>query len=217
HTYSLRSKPKSLSEVYPTGRTAIKQAVDKKKLTRGGKHSTSTRKSSHSVQQVQDLTHFLHNKSKAEIELYEAVQDIKRELKKRKEADEEEDDGNPRAPSTLGAPSKPSEEQQYIIDCVKDGYSVMIDAVAGSGKTTTIINLAHQIPGKKILQVTYNAALKFEVREKVIKYGLKNLEIHSYHSLAVNYFDPTAYNDIHMKKALNKQDKHVVFPSLIFL
>ena len=29
----------------------------------------------------------------------------------------------------------PSGEQQNIIDCVKEGFNVLVDAVAGSGKT----------------------------------------------------------------------------------
>jgi HrpA-like RNA helicase len=34
---------------------------------------------------------------------------------------------------------KPSAEQEEILTSVQQGYSVIVDAVAGSGKTTTIL------------------------------------------------------------------------------
>jgi superfamily II DNA or RNA helicase len=53
----------------------------------------------------------------------------------------------------------PSSEQQLIIDAIKRGENVSVNAVAGSGKTTTILGIAKQIPEKKILQITYNLSL----------------------------------------------------------
>ena len=48
---------------------------------------------------------------------------------------------------------KPSSEQQIIIDTIKRGKNVAVNAVAGSGKTTTILGIAEQIRNKKILQI----------------------------------------------------------------
>ena len=50
-----------------------------------------------------------------------------------------------------------SEEQQCILDTVKEGHNVMVDAVAGTGKTTLILSIAREMPDTKILQLTYNA------------------------------------------------------------
>ena len=45
-----------------------------------------------------------------------------------------------------------NEEQQFIVDQIKDNKNVIVDAVAGTGKTTTILSLAEQLPKKSMLQ-----------------------------------------------------------------
>lgn len=89
----------------------------------------------------------------------------------------------------------PSEEQQLIIDAIKRGEYVAVNAVAGSGKTTTILGIASQIPDKKILQITYNRALKLEVEKKAKQHNLTNLKVLTFHGLACSYYDYTAYTD----------------------
>ena len=101
----------------------------------------------------------------------------------------------------------PSEEQQYICDCIKQGHNVVVDACAGSGKSTTILSVACEIPTKKILQITYNASLRKEFKEKVTEYGIKNIDVHTYHSLAVQYFAPDAYTDSGIRRILNNIDQ----------
>ena len=82
----------------------------------------------------------------------------------------------------------PSTEQLQIIQAISNGQNVICDSVAGSGKTTTILNIAHKNKHLNILQLTYNARLKSEVRNKVRNYDLDNVEVHSYHSLNLNYY-----------------------------
>ena len=53
--------------------------------------------------------------------------------------------------------NQPSGEQQYVIDKLKEGYNVICSAVAGSGKSSTILSAAKQFPDKKIIQLTYNS------------------------------------------------------------
>ena len=89
----------------------------------------------------------------------------------------------------------PSAEQQTIIDTVLAGHNVSVSAVAGSGKTTTVLSLAKAVFPKKILQLTYNKSLKLEVRERVTQMDITNVEIHTYHSLAVKHYDKKAYTD----------------------
>jgi hypothetical protein len=88
-----------------------------------------------------------------------------------------------------------STEQKEIVLKLKDKYNIKINAVAGSGKTTTILYIAKTLPTCNILVLTYNAKLKFETRHKVEKLGLKNTEVHSYHSFCVKYYNPKAYTD----------------------
>lgn len=98
----------------------------------------------------------------------------------------------------------PSQEQQYIINNVSQSKNVYVDAVAGAGKTTTIIQLAKQNPNKKILQLTYNKSLRKEVKHKAK--DIKNMEIHTYHSFACSYYTK-CYNDEHMKQLLDSNLK----------
>ena len=104
----------------------------------------------------------------------------------------------------------PSEEQSEIIQSVIDGKNVIVDSVAGSGKTTTILHIGKAfsgkptlaaseagkcLPEKKILVLTYNAKLKIETREKAESLELENMEIHSYHAFCVKYYDHRCYTD----------------------
>jgi len=93
-----------------------------------------------------------------------------------------------------------SDEQQNILDKVKEGYNVVVDSVAGTGKTTLNLSIARELPKKKILQMTYNKSLRHEVKQKVHDLGFSNMEVHTYHSLAVRYYSPLANDDIELKR-----------------
>lgn len=99
----------------------------------------------------------------------------------------------------------PSEEQQIIINHIKDGNNVVVDACAGSGKSTTILNVADQFNDKKILQLTYNSALRHEIRTKAKELSLENMTVHTYHSLAVGFYDSSAYTDTGMRNILSQE------------
>lgn len=87
---------------------------------------------------------------------------------------------------------KLSDEQEKIINTTSN---IKIDAVAGSGKTTTILYMSMKYPTKNVMQITYNNLLKREVRKKAAKLCVENIQIHTYHSLAVKFYDPSAYTD----------------------
>lgn len=86
-----------------------------------------------------------------------------------------------------------SDEQNNIINTIKQNKNVICDAVAGSGKTTTVLELAKVLSEKLILQITYNSMLRHEVKHKAK--DIKNIKIHSYHSLYVNYYNNNAHTD----------------------
>jgi len=96
-----------------------------------------------------------------------------------------------------------SKEQSKILDTIREGHNLQVDAVAGSGKTTTSLYIAQQFPGS-ILLLTYNARLKMETRQKVESLGMTNMEVHSYHAFCVKHFDPKAYTDTGILAFLNK-------------
>jgi hypothetical protein len=97
-------------------------------------------------------------------------------------------------------------EQKEIINSIKDGYNIIVDAVAGCGKTTTSLAIAQECKNKNILLLTYNAGLKTETRQRIIKYNISNLEVHSYHSFCVKYYNYPCYDDLRMQLLLNNSD-----------
>eukprot|EP01041_Mallomonas_annulata_P013367 gene13367-28329_t len=105
----------------------------------------------------------------------------------------------------------PSNEQQLILDAVnsKSDFNIAVNAVAGSGKTTTVLQLAEDNPDSTILLLTYNSRLKAETRLKVVQFGLKNLEVHSYHAFGVKYYDPRCHNTTKIIQITKWKKKHI--------
>lgn len=75
-----------------------------------------------------------------------------------------------------------TEEQRAIIQSEGD---IKINAVAGSGKTTTIIEYAKaRKNARRILYLAFNRSVRIEATEKFIVAGLNNVQIETAHSLA---------------------------------
>ena len=111
--------------------------------------------------------------------------------------------------------NKMSDEQRLVLDFIRAGHNVIVDACAGSGKSTTILSIAKEMPGRKILQFTYNAMLRHEIKEKIKDLGLKNILVHTYHSFAVNYYSDLAHTDTGIRQILNtKTAPRISFPKV---
>ena len=95
-----------------------------------------------------------------------------------------------------------SEEQQHILELALQGTNVIVDAVAGTGKTTLVLGIAAAMKEQKILQVTYNAALRKDVQQRVSEEELPNLQVHTYHSFAVKYYSTNAHTDTGIRHML---------------
>ena len=75
-----------------------------------------------------------------------------------------------------------TKEQYDIINSTGD---IKINAVAGSGKTTTIIEYAKARPAhSKILYLAFNKSVKLEAIKKFADKGLTNVQVETAHSLA---------------------------------
>ena len=98
-----------------------------------------------------------------------------------------------------------SEEQQTILNEIRDGSNVMVDAVAGTGKTTLILSIARELSDLRILQLTYNASLRKDVKETIEQNELTNITVHTYHSLAKRYYLSTGYTDTEIRRLLFKE------------
>jgi hypothetical protein len=104
-----------------------------------------------------------------------------------------------------------SSEQQNVINRLEE-HNVIVDSVAGSGKTTTIIYIAKENPKKNILLLTYNSKLKIETRNRVKNLNLKNIEVHSYHSYCVKYYDNYSYSDSKIRELINTESVYIRLP-----
>lgn len=75
-----------------------------------------------------------------------------------------------------------SKEQQQFVGYALLGYSVLVDACIGSGKTTAIQTLCDLFPkDKTILYLTYNKLLKLDAKDKITGY---NVDVTNYHGFA---------------------------------
>ena len=95
-----------------------------------------------------------------------------------------------------------SEEQYKIYQHIQDGKHVVVDACAGSGKSTTILSIAHKLPTKTMLQITYNSMLRKEVKARILSLKLQNINVHTFHSLCVQYYLSSAFTDTGIRYVL---------------
>jgi len=83
---------------------------------------------------------------------------------------------------------------------------VGIKSVAGSGKTTTLLELAKIHAGKKILYLAFNKALITEIEGKIKKQSINNLFPCTFHSLIHRAWPKTSEPDIVDLKPQNIQN-----------
>lgn len=77
-----------------------------------------------------------------------------------------------------------TQEQAAII---KSSGNIKIVAVAGAGKTTTLIEYAKSRTGQRILYLAFNKTVKLEAEKKFAEKGLTNIRVETAHSLAFSY------------------------------
>jgi hypothetical protein len=112
-----------------------------------------------------------------------------------------------------------SEEQQQVITHIHKGNNVIVDACAGSGKSTTVLSTALSQPHRQFLLITYNKSLRKEIQEKVRELQITNIVVHTYHSLAVAIYDPQAHVDKVMRLLVqaNKSPNRLIHSDVIVL
>ena len=77
---------------------------------------------------------------------------------------------------------------QEQLDIINSTGNIKINAVAGSGKTTTIIEYAKARPANsRILYLAFNKSVKLEAVKKFAESGLKNVQVETAHSLAYKH------------------------------
>lgn len=115
---------------------------------------------------------------------------------------------------------KLTNQQQAIIHSTGN---IKINAVAGSGKTTTVIEYAKSRPKQsRILYLAFNKSVKLEAIQKFTEKGLNNVQVETAHSLAYHHIvknsgyniNPTGYKTHEIKELLDikgYQEKHTEY------
>lgn len=100
---------------------------------------------------------------------------------------------------------KPSQYQEDIFEFIKYGYgNAVISAVAGSGKSSTIIKALDEIkPGKKVLFLAFNNSIVDELKQRVDR---ENTDIKTLHSLGLSMLRYN-YKELDIQIDDNKYEK----------
>ncbi|HJU46381.1 MAG TPA: UvrD-helicase domain-containing protein, partial [Chitinophagaceae bacterium] len=86
-------------------------------------------------------------------------------------------------------------KEQY--DIIHSDGDVKINAVAGSGKTTTLISYAKsRDPNSKILYLAFNKTVTKKAVQKFAAAGIENVRIETAHSLALEHINKHRCFDI---------------------
>lgn len=94
----------------------------------------------------------------------------------------------------------PSEEQLQV--CYElQANNVVVDAIAGSGKTTTGLSISAAFPDSQILLLTYNKRLKDEMRARFVH--MTNVYPTNYHSYVVQTYTRPCQDDRSLQRFLD--------------
>ena len=88
-----------------------------------------------------------------------------------------------------------TKEQDNIINAKEESFK--INAVAGSGKTTTLLEYAKKNSHLKILYLAYNKSLQVSLQKKLKEYNLNHMNVSTIHSLAYQKISAYQYNLAH--------------------
>ncbi len=93
----------------------------------------------------------------------------------------------------LGGKS-PSSEQKKVIDTFVGGANIKLEAVAGAGKSTTLL-LCAAATAQRCVILTYNKRLQLDTKARIAASELPNVEIRTYHGAASYVYERNIHND----------------------
>jgi superfamily I DNA/RNA helicase len=76
-------------------------------------------------------------------------------------------------------------EQWAVVNAPE--HILKVNAVAGSGKTTTLLEYARKRPNQRILYLSFNRSSSDEMNRKCFAAELKNIAVRTFHALAYKY------------------------------
>ncbi len=103
---------------------------------------------------------------------------------------------------------KPTENQRAALEAFLQGRSFRLKALAGTGKTTTLLLMAKAAPQKRILYLAFNASLAREGRAKFPQW----VSVRTAHSVA---FEATVKGDNRLMAKFRAREGTVLVPDLL--
>jgi DNA polymerase III epsilon subunit-like protein len=99
----------------------------------------------------------------------------------------------------------PSEEQMEIVNiCGK--YNTIVNAVPGSGKTTTCFAISDAYPDERILLLTYSRSLKDDLVKNKPSH-IFNIDAYTFHGMCGKMYGKIIMNDVSMNKCINNDTR----------
>jgi hypothetical protein len=96
------------------------------------------------------------------------------------------------APGVLPEGCTPSDEQLKVLNSAERGCNILCRAVAGAGKTLTLLLCAERTPNEKHLLLTYSKHLQLDVAKRAQG---ENVTAMTYHAAAGKMYTATIHND----------------------
>ena len=104
----------------------------------------------------------------------------------------------------------PSDEQEKIIAAYSKGYNIKIQAVAGAGKSTTLLQCAAADPSRTCLILTYNKKLEVDLKERIEALGLPNVKLYTFHGAASRCYQTTINTDVKFDNAVRQPPRALI-------
>lgn len=99
----------------------------------------------------------------------------------------------------------PSQEQLNVITSLINKH-VVVDSVAGCGKTTTIKYAAMAFRREQILVLTYNVKQRANTKQEMARLGIKNVHVNTYHSCGYRFYGPECSRDSGIRKVIEDDE-----------
>jgi hypothetical protein len=104
----------------------------------------------------------------------------------------------------------PSDEQGKIVAAYLKGFNIKIQAVAGAGKSTTLLQCAAADPSKTCLILTYNKKLELDLQERITGLGLQNVKLYTFHGAASRCYQTTINTDVKFDNAVRQPPQTLI-------
>lgn len=109
-----------------------------------------------------------------------------------------------------------TDEQMRIINSEAD--VTMVQAFAGSGKTSTVFEYMRRRPDKKILYLAFNKALESSAKQRALDMEMTHVDVYTTHAFALEYLKKEGHlpedvqvGDLRMKDLMDVYDRSTAY------